>query len=162
MKFLLITMIAASTSLCATVAMAQQGQPCSSPGAVYTIGGKQYRCVTSYGQAHKPNWDGRSREPVPARAIAQPSGISTQQAVFGNTLSADQYKKLQNSPKGAELLRQAETLRAQQAETRKQADAAQKAGNSQKLSESLNKLEKINTDLKAMPKKAKQILVEIR
>src|SRR5438309_3722168 len=121
MKLLYATMLAASTALCATAAMAEAGDPCSTPGAVVTIGGKRFMCSGAAGQANNPNWDGRSKQPTQPVAIPQPKGISTQQAVFPG-ISPKDYQKLQNSPEGKALIKQADDLRAQQAQAQKDYD----------------------------------------
>lgn len=161
MKYLQVTIIAGIASLYAIVAMAQDGSPCSTPGAIYTIGGKQYKCVASYGQAHNPNWDGRSREPTQPAAMGRPSGISTQQAVFPG-IEPDKYKKLQSSPEGIALIKQAEELRVQQAAAQKAYDDLKRTGTGAQLTDANKKIKDIGNEIQKLQPKAQQILVQLR
>jgi hypothetical protein len=154
-------MLAVGASLFATDAMSQEGQPCNQPGAIYTIGGRQYKCVQSLGQAHNPNWDGRSAQPNQPVNMGLPSGFSTQKAVFPG-LSNDQYQKLQNSAEGQQLINQANSYRAQQAQAQKDFDIAAHSGNAQQLDTANRNLQNINTNLNNMQKKAQKILVELQ
>jgi hypothetical protein len=161
MKFAATTMLAVGAALFTANAMAQEGQPCAQAGAIYTINGKQYKCVASYGQAHNPNWDGRSREPSQPAMMGQPQGISTQQAVFPG-LSDDSYKRLQNSPQGRALIKEADGYRAQQAQAQQDFKAAARAGNAEQLRIANQNLTKVNGQLDNMQKRAQKILVELQ
>lgn len=124
--------LAASTLFCASAAMAQEGAPCSQAGLTVQIGNKTFVCGGGLGQAHKPDWDGGSKDKTIPRAMGQPEGMRTRKAAFSG-LSDDQYKKLQNSAKGRQLIQQADSLRAQRAEAEKQFQRAAKSGNAEQL-----------------------------
>lgn len=161
MKFSLMTIIGVSAFLYASAAMAQEGAPCGNAGERVTIGNKTYVCSRSLGQAHKPNWDGRSKETTGARAMGQPEGMRARKGVFPG-LSNDEYKKLQGSAKGRELIQQADSLRAQKAEAQKQFDRAARSGNAEQLKIANQNVDRINTNLNKMQGRAQHILVELR
>jgi hypothetical protein len=161
------TMFAACTLLCATDAIlgandaiAQDGSPCQTAGAIYTIGGKKYKCVPSYGQAHNPNWDGRSKQPTTPAMMGQPSGISTQQAVFPG-IKPSEYEKLQNSADGKALIKQADDLRAAQAQAQKEYDNIKSTGTGAQLTAADQKLKVIGNDIQKLQPQAEKILVQL-
>lgn len=163
MRHALTFMFAISTSFFSTVAIAQEGRPCSQLGQVVTIAGKTYTCSPAAGQARNPNWDGASRERTQGEALPRPSagGAPIKQVAFPG-ISNDEYKKLQNSAKGQELIKQAESLRNQKAEAQSKFDAAARSGDAKQLSAATKNLDAVNANLNGMQKKAQNVLVELR
>jgi hypothetical protein len=169
MKYLRAMIFAASASLCATIALAQEGQPCDKPGAVYTIGGKQFICSGAAGQARdidrgRGDFDGRSKDKTQPVGIPQPSGVSTRQAVFPG-IDPNDYRKLANSPKGKELIKQADNLRAAQAQAEREFENLKRAGTAvsgEQLTAADRKVRAIGNEIKQLQPKAQLILVELR
>ncbi len=166
--------VAIGASLFAAVAIAQQGAPCSPIGKTWKCGDSICRCVPApaLGQAQRPNWDGRDREPNQPAAIKVPQGMSPKdvkeqqekalhKSVFPG-LDDNAFRKLQNSPEGRKLIQEAQQAVVQKKQAEKDFDAAMKSWETKQMTNANQTLDKANKNVDGMQQKAGKILIELQ